>query len=72
MFNNLGSRQPKKWKSAELLLNLLLEVCDGEIISFVNLNEIHMTKPVLATKATVGFKAITETKDEGKSQVDKD
>jgi len=23
------------------------------------------------TKATVGFKAITETKDEGKSQVDK-
>ena len=58
-FNNFGSKQSKIWKSAELLLNLLLEVCDGEIISFVNLNEIDMTKPVLTTKATVGFKAIT-------------
>lgn len=72
VFNNLGSKQPKYWESEEKLLNLLLEVLDGESLSLIKLNEIDMTEPVLATEATDEFKATTEPKEEEEPKVDKE
>ena len=72
VFNNLGSKQPKYWKSEEILLTLLLEVLDGEHLALIKINEIDMTEPVIPTEASEEFKQPTEPKEEEEPKVDKE
>ena len=71
VFDDLGSKQPKKWKSGERLINFLFEVRDEENLSLFKLNKIDMTESVLITVESVKFKTITESKEEEESKVDK-
>ena len=72
VFNNLGSKQPKYWKSEEILLTLLLEVLDGEHLALIKINEIDMTEPVIPTEASEEFKQPTEPKEEEEPKADKE
>ena len=71
VFNNLGSKQPKKWKSGARLINFLFETRDKENLSLFKLNEIDMTESVLINVASVKFKTTKEPKEGEESKVDK-